>query len=211
MSHGHETYNRPKWFIWFYNQTIARYESWLMKTRYEKSLAFLKENRSAGKVLADLGCGVGALTLPALRMGYKVKAIDFSAEALIASKANIEAADPSLLRNVEFLQLDIVRDSLPPSDVAIAIGVFPYISEPEKAFANILSSTHCLYVLNTDPDHWINRLRSRISFLNVRELHFHHRQQVNQIVRASGFEIVRRETFASGYLDTCIKENCSTT
>ena len=67
--------------------------------------------------LLDLGCGSGVIAIAARRLGYSpVAAVDIDEAAVEASARNVAANGV----DVEVRRLDIVREPLPPAEVAVA-------------------------------------------------------------------------------------------
>jgi SAM-dependent methyltransferase len=89
----------------------------------------------AGKVVADLGCGIGPL-LPFLSQHYRcVYAVDFATGML--ERARQAAAD---LGNVTFVQTSLTELQLPePVDVAVAVNslVMPDVRDLDRCVARV--------------------------------------------------------------------------
>jgi predicted RNA methylase len=199
ISHGHETLEGPSWLGRAYNATIAKYEARLMRDRFELTRAFIEENVHPGVVLADIGCGTGIFVVKAARRGASVEAIDFSTESLKATRANVERHTPDAV--VHYHQLDVQKDRLPRSDVAIMVGVTPYLSNLSGFLDCVLASTNLLFCQYVDPCHWANRLRRTVPVLNVRRLVFHNSRDVDGCYAEHGWRLDKRFRFATGYVD----------
>ena len=206
ISHGDEALSAPRWFSKIYNASIGRLEAKLMKDRYNRTVEFLDEYLDPGMVLTDVGCGTGIFVVRALKNGASVNAVDFAARALEITKMRVDQYSPS--NNVKYLQLDVQKKPIPESDVAIAMGVAPYISDLPAFLMNILPRTKLFFCLFIDPDHWANQLRSALGFLNVRELQFHSRKQVDAIYSQLDWKLLNRTNFATGYIDIAIAASC---
>ncbi len=199
ISHGDEKLYAPGWLGSLYNGTIARHEAQLMRERFSLTLAFMDKHVKPGMVFADIGCGTGIFVVEALKRGASVQAIDFSKRALEVTKTNVERHAPG--GKVEYHQADIQVDTLPTSDVAIMVGVAPYLADIDKALDRVLSSTGLLFGHFVDPDHWANRLRRVVPMLNVRRLIFHDRREVDACYASHDFVLEDRKSFATGYMD----------
>lgn len=113
----------------------------------------LKENKSAGLKVLDIGTGTGCIPISlALEMaGPEVYGLDVSPEALDIARKNAKF----LRANVTFLQADILKEIPSVKDVDILVSNPPYIPEAEKAemHRNVLDfePALALFVSNEDP------------------------------------------------------------
>lgn len=199
MSHGEERLHAPNWLSNLYQVSVGRLERKLMSERYNRTVRFLDSYLQPGVRVSDIGCGTGIFVVQAAKRAARVNAIDFSTQALEITKRRVTEHSPSA--SVDYYQLDVQTQSLPESDVAIAMGVAPYISDLPAFLANILPTTKLFCCLYVDPDHWANRVRTALPLLNVRKLQFHSRKQVDAIYRQYGWQILSRTNFATGYID----------
>lgn len=199
ISHGHETFDRPAWFTTLYNATAGRLERRLMKERYRLTIALLDRYLKPGMVFSDLGCGTGIFVVEAARRGAIVNAVDFSESSLAATRRNVEmnAADA----NVTYTQADLQTDTLPQSDLSLAMGVTPYLTDINAFIENALPRTAILCVQYTDPSHWASRIRHAIPALDVRSLQCYDKDSVYQSYRKNSGILYDRKNFASGYID----------
>lgn len=85
---------------------------------------------SAGKTIADLGCGTCEYT-QAAKAAKKIYAIDVSEEMLKVCRRKMAA-----FSQTETIRASIFEADIPTSDLVITIGVWEYI-EPEKLFNEI--------------------------------------------------------------------------
>jgi predicted RNA methylase len=207
ISHGHEKYDAPPWFSRFYAATLGRVERNLMKQRYEQTILFLNKYVKPGITMSDIGCGTGIFVVEALKRGARVNAIDFSPRALEITRTNVARHFPSAA--VGYYQVDVQQQTLPLSDVAVAMGVTPYLSDLAAFLANALPTTKLFYCLYVDGKHWANRLRSALPFLNVRGLQFCSREQIDNIYRRYGYRVLERDNFATGFIDLAAPEPVS--
>lgn len=203
ISHGGETFSSPPVVTYFYNKTIRRYEAHLMKERYRQTMAFIEKHARPGVTLTDVGCGVGLFSVEAARRGASVNAVDFSQAALDATKRNVQKNVPNAGDRVTYTRLDAARDPWPRSDVAFTVGVTPYIDDIEGFYRNAVNSTQLFYCHLVDASHWANRLRKVVPLLNVRNLRFYHRREIDAILARHGWKLLSRQPFATGFIDLC--------
>lgn len=199
ISHGHESLAAPRWVAWLYNATIARIEARLMRHRFALTMAFLERFAKPGVVFADIGCGTGIFTVEALRRGATVRAIDFSEKSLEVTERNVRLHCPGGM--VSYHHLDVQADPIPPSDVALAMGVTPYVEDISAFLGHILPFSRTFYCQYTDPDRISNRVRTLLPFLNVRKLIFHSTKAVDREYAAHEWLLRERRNFATGYID----------
>jgi len=199
ISHGHETYDAAPWFSKLYASTLGRVERNLMKQRYARTISFLDKHLKPGVTVSDIGCGTGIFVVEALRRGARVNAIDFAPRALEITRINVARYFTSAA--VDYYQLDVQQQRLPRSDVAIAMGVTPYLADLAAFLGNALPTTRLFYCLYVDGKHWANRLRTGLPFLNVRRLRFYSRGQIDNIYRRHGYRLLERTKFATGFID----------
>jgi predicted RNA methylase len=199
ISHGQETYDAPPWFSKLYASTLGRVERNLMKQRYAQTVLFLDKYLKPGLTMSDIGCGTGIFVIEALKRGARINAIDFAPRALEITRTNVARHFPSAA--VDYYQIDVQRQQLPLSDVAVAMGVTPYLSDLTSFLANALPTTKLFYCLYVDGNHWANRLRSGLPFLNVRGLRFCSREQIDNFYRRHRYRLLERTNFATGFID----------
>jgi cyclopropane fatty-acyl-phospholipid synthase-like methyltransferase len=199
ISHGHETLCGPRWFSGLYWATIGRLERRLMAERYARTIEFLDAHVKRGMVLSDIGCGTGIFVVEALKHGASVHAIDFAASAIELTRQNVDRHCPNGV--VWYHQIDVQKDALPASDVTLAMGLTPYLTDLSAFLRQTLPKTKLLFCLYVDPDHWANRLRQAAPFLNVRGLRFYSRDDVDGLYARHGWKVKERRDFATGYVD----------
>jgi predicted RNA methylase len=202
ISHGHETLNAPPWLAAMYRATVGRLERRLMAERYARTVVFLDRFVRPGITLSDLGCGTGIFVVEALKRGAVVNAIDFAPTAITITRDNVQRYAPS--GTVNYRVADVTRDSLPLSDLALAMGLAPYIADLQAFLDNVLPTTEMLLCLYVDPDRWSNRLRAWLPLLNVRRLQFHKRSAVDAIYHRHAWQLIERRNFATGYIDLVV-------
>lgn len=79
--------------------------------------AFAREKHPAGALAVDLGCGIGRDTLPLLRAGWRVWALDAEADALAKLRQRAEA---ERLPGLETVRVRFEEAELPPCDLVNA-------------------------------------------------------------------------------------------
>jgi ribosomal protein L11 methyltransferase len=200
-SHSQEEFNSPSWLTKLYGGLVVPIEARLMAQRYRLTIDFIDRYVKPGMVVADVGCGTGIFTVEMLKRGARVIAIDISASSLESTKKNVFINAPESLDLVRFLQLNVSEKSIPTVDIAIAMGVTPYVTEIEPFYQNILSQTRIFYCLVLDPKHWANKIRHIFPILNVRNVHCFNRNRIDDILRRNNCSLIERLDFASGYLD----------
>lgn len=196
---GQEALRVPGVMSLLYNKTIAKYEARLMQDRYARTMRFLDTYVSPGTIVSDIGCGTGLFTVAALQMGAEVHAIDFSDNALKITEETVKRFMPN--GKVKFHNLNVQTDNLPRSDIALCVGVTPYIADLSTFLNNILSSSDMLFCHYCDPDHWANKLRAFAPNLNVRNIIFHSKDKVDAVYSEHNWLLKERISFATGYID----------
>jgi len=198
-SHGHEVFDRPAWFSSLYQKSIGRIERRLMRSRYERTCNFLRSYVMPGDTVSDIGCGTGIFLQEALRCeAGHVHAIDFSESALQVARAHINSA------KVSYHLMDVQTGRIPDSDVAIAMGLTPYITDLPAFLRNAIRSAKVLQCLYVDPKHPANRVRSAIPMVNVRNLQMYSPETVDSIYADVGGQLIDRRKFATGFIDIVI-------
>lgn len=97
-------FSRPAYFQKGKNQAIEVSEfSRARRFEFETFLDFLEPKK--GAKLIELGSGYGRFVLPLLKLGFKVTAVDISAEALSALER--EAKKNKLEKKLELLNSDL--------------------------------------------------------------------------------------------------------
>lgn len=206
ISHSHESLNAPAWLSYLYKKFIMPLEARLMTERFRLTMLFIERYVREGIAAVDVGCGTGIFTVEMLRRGARVKAVDFSQSSLDLTKSLVEKLVPEKSVNVDYLLMDVSRQRLPDSDVVLAMGVTPYLEKIAPFYDNILPTTKIFYCLILDPRHWTNRFRSVLTFLNVRDMHWFSKSEIDSILARHNWELIERKSFASGYLDLVQKK-----
>jgi SAM-dependent methyltransferase len=111
-----------------------------LKTRFMVFQAALEKcHGQEGRRLLDVGCGSGVMTGLAVRLGFKVTAIDVSPKMVEVCKKLLSGLSPA----PTILTGDIVSmaTEFPPFDTIVCSSVFEYLPQPEKmidVFAGLL-------------------------------------------------------------------------
>jgi SAM-dependent methyltransferase len=199
ISHGHETFAGPAWYSRLYNASIGRIERREMAERYVRTIAFIDAYVKPGMVFSDLGCGTGIFVVRALQRGAVVNAIDFSPAALEITKQNVLKYCPD--GRVTYRQADVQANELPISDVTLAMGLTPYLTDLAGFMERALPKTKLLFCLYVDSQHWANRIRTALPFLNVRRLQCYAKNDIDILYTRHGWTLKDRQLFATGYID----------
>ena len=169
-----------------FDSIYEQHKSWLRSTRDRLSrgtvierLAFVDElvQGDAGRVL-DVGCGSGRFSVLLAQRGWDAVGLDFAPE--MVSLAQRRAASAGVTDRCSFLQEDFLTwDSPSPFDLALAIGVFDYVADPDPLLAKLAQVSDGQVVASFPrrlhplvPLRWV---RLRLSGCPV---HFYSRQQV---------------------------------
>ena len=112
---------------------------------------------------------------------------------------------PDRAKNVEYFRMDASHEKCPESDIALAMGVTPYVEDIDSFYDNILPSTNVFYCLSLDPNHWANLTRRLLPILNVRNMRCVDRQKIDSLLEKHNWTLIERRDFASGYLDVAIR------
>lgn len=200
-SHSDEEFDAPGWLTSLYRRFIIPIEAKLMAERYQLTMDFIESRVKPGMTAVDIGCGTGIFTVAMLKRGASVLAVDIAQSSLDATKEAVEAVDPQHRDRVKYFLLDASKERLPESDVALAMGVTPYMTDLSDFYANCLPTTKLLCVLIINPAHWANRIRGMLPMLNLRRLNWFDKSSVDSLLRKHGWTLLSRRDFASGYID----------
>jgi cyclopropane fatty-acyl-phospholipid synthase-like methyltransferase len=207
ISHSSEELNAPKWLAFLYKKFIMPMEAKVMTHRFRLTMDFIDQYIVDGMTVADVGCGTGIFTVEMLRRGARVIAVDFSQNSLDLTRTLVERLVPEKKNNVEYLLADVSQSKLPASDAVLAMGVTPYLQEIAPFYRNILPTTKIFYCLILDPNHWANVVRRVLPFLNVRDMHWFSRSEIDASLDRHNWRLLNRQKLSSGYLDLAESRN----
>lgn len=180
-----------------YKALVFPMEKKVMERRFEMVSSFIADNVRPGIHAADIGCGGGVYTQQMAARGARVHASDFANSAIELTKQRLKENES---RNVIFSRMDILSQSIPTVDVAIAIGVVPYITDIDRFFENILPHTNVFLFNFLAKDSWINNLRHQLKFLDVRGYSYYSKEEIRRKLEVRGFKILRMEKLGTGFM-----------
>ncbi len=184
-------------FTTVYKALVFPLEKKVMERRFEMVSAFIAKNVCPGIRAADIGCGGGVYTQQMAARGAQVHASDFANAAIQLTKERL-SVDES--KNVVFIQMDIMSQPIVTVDVAISIGVVPYIDRIDQFFDNILPYTNLFLFNFLDKNSWINSLRHTLKVLDVRGYSYYSKEEIDKKLEARGFEVLRMEKLGTGFM-----------
>jgi 2-polyprenyl-3-methyl-5-hydroxy-6-metoxy-1,4-benzoquinol methylase len=165
--------------------------------RYNNVCSFIDKNIKSGMKVADVGCGSGIFSKKIIEKGAFVYAMDYTASALELTKRNLGHEE---LNQIELIQVDITKNKIPPVDIAISIGVLPYIDELDKYFGNILPNTNLFLFNYINKYNIFNMVRRILSFLNVRNYSYHDFNEISTLAGKYGFKVVEKKKLGTGFI-----------
>jgi len=168
-----ERYEQIRGHNWY--KPLYRIEKKYAKLRFELVSAYINDNVKPGMVVADIGCGNGTYF-----------------ELLRACGAKIIGLDIMPMAGV--MLHDIVREPIPPVDLALCIGVLPYHKDYISILRNILPYTDKLLFDFLDKHSPTNILRRIIRPLNVRGVHFQDKWQMGWALMGGYIKYTKRGT-----------------
>lgn len=192
-----EAFNTNPLFGFFYRKFLLPIEKYYMGKRYDMVDAFVKNEIPPKSTVAEIGCGNGIFVKKFAEKNCKVFAIDYTKSALELTKKTL---GEQLLKNVTLLHQDITDKPIPKSDAAIAIGVLPYIQEPDDFFKNVLPNVDQLLWNFLDTNNKFNILRKAIRFIDVRGYYYHSLDDIKKNISKYGFEITKISPLATGFV-----------
>lgn len=192
-----ETINAPGWFSPLYKKFIFPVEKKYMRQRYDFVCDYIDTNVKKGMKVADIGCGSGVYTKRMIEKGAFVYALDYAQSAVGLTKKNLNNIEAN---SSEVLLFDVTRQKIPDVDLAISIGVLPYISGIETFFSNTLPHTGEFLFNYLSADNFLNRMRKKIKMLDVRNYSYHNFNEIHRNLSLYNFNINRKEKLATGFL-----------
>ena len=172
---------------------LFRRKTFQRRTEIIKNL--LAKGGLAGKHVVDLGSGSGEVSLVAAGLGATVTGLDIV--PAMVEIARREAARAGLADRVTFRVHDVVREPVPPADVAMMIGVIEYYGDLDQILAKVCAATReRLIICDTRGPWWRRTLRYALARVKHFYLHYHSPDAVAAIARRHGF---REETRVAGH------------
>jgi SAM-dependent methyltransferase len=117
---------------YFQDQLRSNVEFW---RRFGQRPAF------RGKVVLDLGCGHGALSIDAARDGAKVLGVDLDVERVEFAKRNVATRYPELRDRIDFRVIDLVTASEPTLtghfDIVLSKDTFEHVVDIEAMLSTV--------------------------------------------------------------------------
>ena len=188
----------PAGLAWLYKRLLFPIEKRYMKVRYDLVSRYLERHVHEGTVAADVGCGDGIFTRMMVERGAgKVYALDFTESALELTRQRL---GPRETERVTFIHSDISKAPIPQVEVAIAIGVLVYVNDVEAFFANVLPNTQRLLVNFVSADNLLNRIRRRLTVLDVRRLTYQRMPEIESVLDRYGFVVTQVDPLATGFV-----------
>lgn len=193
-----ESFNSGFWgFDCFYKKAILPLEKKWMLSRHQYVSNYIENTVKPGMKTADIGCGSGVYVKAMISKGAFVYALDYANSAISLTTRNLTARE----LNAASIQLfDITQNHIPPVDVALAIGVLPYINNLDGFLDNILPYTARVLFNYLDKNNIFNVIRRHITFLDVRKYSYHTSAEVRRKVEERGFRIVNVAKLATGFI-----------
>ena len=193
-----ETFNSGFWgFDYFYKKIILPLEKKWMLTRHQYVSNYIKDHVTSGMKTADIGCGSGVYVKAMISKGAFVYALDYAESAISLTTRNLTVEE---LNAATIQPFDITQDHIPRVDVALAIGVLPYISNLDGFLDNILPYATRVLFNYLDRNNIFNVIRRHITFLDVRNYSYHSSAEVRRKIIERGFRIVDTAKLATGFI-----------
>ncbi|MCZ4291021.1 class I SAM-dependent methyltransferase [Hoeflea alexandrii] len=200
---GSEETLRGSWlFRAFYRTFLLPVEKAYMRKRYAMVRSFIDSN-SEGGTAADIGCGSGIFSIIMAERQARVYALDFAKSAVELTRENIPA---NLTERITVDQLDILNDSIPRVDTAIAIGVLPYVADEATFIDHIAPNCDRILFNFLDADNLLNRLRKFMVQLDARGYCYHSKDKIAAQLGHHGFDIEKEEALATGWMITARRQ-----
>ena len=152
------------------------------------------ENNLEKPKIADIGVGSGCIAITlSLELQGEVTGIDVSAKAINIARSNSD----QLRADIRFIQLDVLKEDMPETNLDILVSNPPYIPNSDKADMqeNVLryEPEIALFVSNDDPLIFYKRI-GKIGLLSLRkegrlyfEIHESFGDQVKQFLEEIGY------------------------
>ena len=199
-----ENIHRVSWFTWLYKKTMFPIEKKYMMIRHKTVSDYIDKNAKPGMKVADIGCGSGVYTKIMLSKGTFVYGLDYTQRAVSLTEKNIKSENSE---NYEIRVFDITKSKIPEVDIAISIGVLPYINNLDTYLDNVLPYTGSFLLNFLDLNHPLNRINKLIPFFDVRNYNYHKLRDIKKGIAGHGFSIVRQTKLATGFIIECKRKN----
>jgi 2-polyprenyl-3-methyl-5-hydroxy-6-metoxy-1,4-benzoquinol methylase len=188
----------PAGISFFYKKVIFPMEKKYMYQRHMAVSDYIDKNVKPEMRTADIGCGSGVYVKKMIQKGAFVYAYDYAQSALELTKRNLASDE---LSKCEFGLLDISSQQIPKVDLAISIGVLPYVDNLQAYLNNILPHTDLVMFNYLHKGHFLNAMRqSLLKFLDVRKYSYHHTNDVLKELEKHNFTLIRKIPLATGFI-----------
>jgi cyclopropane fatty-acyl-phospholipid synthase-like methyltransferase len=180
-----------------YRAFVFPIEKRFMRVRYDMVRTFIDLEVRSGTRVADIGCGSGVFSIAMAQKGADVLALDFAQSALRLTERNI----PEGLRpQVVIRHHDIALAAIPNVDLALAIGVLPYLEDAGAFLENIAPRCNVLMFNFLNFRNPINRVRNVFRIIDPRGYFYHDKLEIERALRKCGFARCEFKRLATGYM-----------
>jgi SAM-dependent methyltransferase len=162
------------------------FRSTACRQRIEIVEALLARDGVAAKQVLDLGCGTGAASIAAARLGASVTGLDIVAGMIEAARHEADAAGFS--DRIDFRVHDITQPFAETADVTLLIGVVEYYRDLAAVVGRAARATReRLIIQDTAGPWWRRTLRLVVARVNGFALVYRSPDEVASAVRRFGF------------------------
>ena len=186
-----------KGLTFLYKKILFPIEKRFMFKRHTLVLNYIDKFVTKGMRVADIGCGSGIYTQKMIDKGAFVYAFDYAESAIDLTKKNINVSGNESA-SIEIL--DISTTKIPDVNLAISIGVLPYIEDLEKYLNNILPYTDRFLFNYLNRKNFLNRIRKILTFLDVRKYSYHSYDEIVQELKKQNYSVEEKTKLATGFL-----------
>ena len=179
-----------------YRRLLFPIEKAYMRRRHRLVTAYITANVRDTDTVVDIGCGDGIYTERLVRLARSVHALDLTDKAIELTRQRISE---EYRERVSFARRDVCEAPIPRCDVALAMGVVPYIASFADFADHTLPFTNKIALNYLDRRNLLNRLRRRLTSLDVRNYSYHDPRDVEAAFARHGFRIIERAGIASGW------------
>jgi ubiquinone/menaquinone biosynthesis C-methylase UbiE len=170
---------------WFRADIYQRYD-WVME----------RSGDVHGLEICDIGCGSGRFVTEFVKRGAQhVTGVDVAPEMLRLSKEVV--AKDGTADKCDFVLADILNwKTSNVYDITVTIGFWDYIQDPVERLKIIRKMTRKKF-LSAWPRYWTWRMpvrKVRLQYIRGCPVYFFRRPQIEEMMRASGFKVVRCDT-----------------